>query len=247
MSRILATLRFTFAATILFKTAALAVLAADEKGESKKTLEQVLLPAIQQHRGEVAVAVKHLKTGESYEYQAGRTMPTASLIKFPVMAAAYHAVEKGKLSLDERIELKADDKVQGSGILTEHFSPGATISLRDAIHLMIVFSDNTATNLVIDKLGLAATNEYTSSLGCPETRINAKVYRAGTSIAPARSKEFGLGSTTARDMVKLCELLHGRKLVSQDASDKMLKHLFACADKQKGRPSSGSWMMGGSA
>ena len=233
MSRILVTLRFAFTAVVLFKTAAIAALAADEKDKSKKTLEQVLLPAIQQHRGEVAVAVKHLKTGESYEYQADRTMPTASLIKFPVMAAAYDAVEKGKLSLDERIELKADDKVQGSGILTEHFSPGATISLRDAIHLMIVFSDNTATNLVIDKLGLAATNEYTASLGCRETRINAKVYRADTSIAPERSKEFGLGSTTARDMVKLCELLHGRKLVSQDASEKMLHHLFACADKQK--------------
>ncbi|HEY3393694.1 MAG TPA: serine hydrolase [Lacipirellulaceae bacterium] len=233
MSRILVTLRFAFAATVLFTTAALAVLAADEKSESKKTLEQVLLPAIQQHRGDVAVAVKHLKTGESYEYQADRTMSTASLIKFPVMAAAYDAVEKGKLALDERIELKAEDKVQGSGILTEHFSPGATISLRDAIHLMIVFSDNTATNLVIEKLGLPATNEYTASLGCPETRINAKVFRADTSIAPARSKEFGLGSTTARDMVKLCELLHGRKLVSQEASEKMLNHLFACADKQK--------------
>jgi D-alanyl-D-alanine carboxypeptidase (penicillin-binding protein 5/6) len=233
MSRILVTLRFAFAATVLFKTAALAALAADEKGESKKTLEQVLLPAIQHHRGDVAVAVKHLKSGESYEYQAERTMPTASLIKFPVMAAGYDAVEKGKLALDERIELKAEDKVQGSGVLTEHFSPGTTISLRDAIHLMIVFSDNTATNLVIDKLGLPATNEYTASLGCPETRINAKVFRAGTSIAPDRSKEFGLGSTTARDMIKLCELLHGRKLVSQDASEKMLKHLFACADKQK--------------
>ncbi len=86
-------------------------------------------------------------------------MPTASLIKFPVMIAAYDAVEKGKLSLDDMIELKKDDKVPGSGILTSHFSPGTTISLRDAIHLMIVYSDNTATNLVLDKLGLPATNE----------------------------------------------------------------------------------------
>jgi D-alanyl-D-alanine carboxypeptidase (penicillin-binding protein 5/6) len=218
------------ASWIYFATSALG---ATEKGESDKTLQQVLLPAIEQHRGDVAVAVKHLKTGESYEYQADRTMPTASLIKFPVMAAAYDAVEKGRLSLEERIELKAEDKVQGSGILTAHFSPGTTISLRDAIGLMIVFSDNTATNLVIDKLGLPATNEYTASLGCPETRIHAKVFRADTSIAPDRSKEFGLGSTTAREMVKLCELLHGRKLVSNDASEKMLEHLFACADKQK--------------
>ncbi len=131
-------------------------------------------------------------------------MPTASLIKFPVMIAAYEAVDKGKLSLDDMIELKKDDQVPGSGILTSHFSPGTKISLRDAIHLMIVYSDNTATNLVLDKLGLPATNECMERLGCPETQINSKVFRRDTSIAPERSKKFGLGSTTARDMVKLC-------------------------------------------
>ena len=129
--------------------------------------------------------------------------------------------------------LKADDKVPGSGILTSHFSPGTTISLRDAIHLMIVFSDNTATNLVLDKLGLPATNEFMESLGCGETRINSKVFRRDTSIAPERSKKFGLGSTSARDMVKLCELLYGRKLVSEKACEQMLEHMFACDDKLK--------------
>ena len=160
-------------------------------------------------------------------------MPTASLIKFPVMIAAYDAVEKGKLSLDERIELKADDKVPGSGVLTSHFSPGTTISLRDAIHLMIVYSDNTATNLVLDKLGLPATNEVMESLGCGDTRINSKVFRRDTSIAPERSTKFGLGSTSARDMVKLCQLLYERKLVSEKACEQMLEHMFACDDKLK--------------
>ncbi len=206
---------------------------AKESGESKKTLEQVLAPAIKAHRGDVAIAVKHLQTGDLYEHDAENPMPTASLIKFPVMIAAYDAVEKGKLSLDEMIDLKKDDKVPGSGVLTAHFSPGARISLRDAIHLMIVYSDNTATNLVLDKLGLATTSEYMKSLGCPETRIHSKVFRADTSIAPERSKQFGLGSTTARDMVKLAAMLHGRKLVSEKASEQMLAHMFACEDKVK--------------
>ena len=82
-------------------------------------------------------------------------MPTASLIKFPVMIAAYDAVDKGSSSLDDMIELKKEDKVPGSGVLTSHFSPGTKISLRDAIHLMIVYSDNTATNLVLDQAGPA--------------------------------------------------------------------------------------------
>jgi D-alanyl-D-alanine carboxypeptidase (penicillin-binding protein 5/6) len=206
---------------------------AKEPADERKSLEHVLRTAIKEHRGDVAVAVKHLKSGEAYEYRAQEAMPTASLIKFPVMIAAYDAIEKGKLSLDERIELKADDKVPGSGVLTAHFSPGTTISLRDAIHLMIVYSDNTATNLVLDKLGLPATNALMESLGCRETRINSKVYRRDTSIAPERSTKFGLGSTTARDMVKLCEQLFDRKLVSEKASEQMLEHMFACDDKLK--------------
>lgn len=201
--------------------------------DPKSAVGRRVLPAIESHRGEVSVAIKNLKTGESFEYKAERPMPTASLIKLPIMIAAYDAVEQGKLSLDDMIELKKEDQVQGSGILTSHFSPGAKISLRDAIHLMIVYSDNTATNLVLDKLGLPTTNEYMEKLGCPETRVNAKVFRRDTSIDLERSKLYGLGSTTARDMIKLCEQLHAKKMVSDGASEQMLKHLFACEDKQK--------------
>ena len=219
------------AASLAFSNAAL--MHAKEPAEPTKTLETVLAPAIKAHRGDVAIAVKHLKLGDSYEHNAEKPMPTASLIKFPVMVAVYDAVQKGNLSLDDMIELKKEDKVPGSGILTAHFSPGAKIPLRDAIHLMIVYSDNTATNLVLDKLGLATTNEFMDSLGCPETRIHSKVFRADTSIAPDRSKRFGLGSTTARDMVALTELLHSHKLVSKQASQQMLDHMFACDDKKK--------------
>lgn len=204
-----------------------------DASETRKSLEQTLLPLITAHQGEVGLAVKHLKSRESYEYQADRPMPTASLIKLPVMIAAYDAVQNGRLSLDDMIELKKEDQVPGSGILTPHFSPGTRLSLRDAIRLMIVYSDNTATNLVLDKLGLPATNEYTARLGCPETRINSKVFRRDTSIAKERSQEFGLGSTTAREMIGLCEALHAKKLVSETASAQMLDHLFACDDKLK--------------
>lgn len=201
--------------------------------DSKPSLESVLRPAIDHHRGKVAVAIKHLGTGESFEFNADQPMPTASLIKFPLMIAAYQAVHDGKLSLDEPVELKEEDKVPGSGILTVHFSPGTKISLRDAIHLMIVYSDNTATNLVIDKVGLPVTTKLMQSLGCLSTQLHAKVYRRDTSIAPERSKEFGLGSTSGKDMIKLLEKLHRRELVSKQASEAMLAHMFACDDKLK--------------
>ena len=184
---------------------------------SKTSLGDVLMPLIKAHQGEVGLAVKHLKTGETYAYHADRAMPTASLIKLPVMITTYEAVENGKLSLDEMIKLKKKDLVPGSGILTAHFSPGDEISLRDAIHLMIVYSDNTATNLVLDKLGLRPTNECMERLGCPDTKINSEVFKRDTSIDKERSRKYGLGSTSARDMVKLCELLYEKKLVTPDA------------------------------
>jgi D-alanyl-D-alanine carboxypeptidase (penicillin-binding protein 5/6) len=206
---------------------------AKEADQSKKSLADVLGPAIKAHRGDVAVAVKHLKTGETFEHNSETPLPTASLIKFPVMIAAYDAVENDKLALDDMIEVKKDDMVPGSGVLTSHFSPGTKISLRDAIHLMIVYSDNTATNLVLDRLGLPATNKLMKSFDCPETQVHSKVFRRDTSIAPERSNKYGLGSTTARDMVKLAEQLYEKKLVSEDASEQMLKHMFACEDKIK--------------
>jgi beta-lactamase class A len=237
-------IRLSVSSTKLFSTVAISAVAfllladrhcvmAAESGEPTKSLEDVLKPAIDAHHGDVGIAVKHLKTGESYEYKADRPMPTASLIKLPVMIATYEAVDKGTLSLSDMIELEKEDQVPGSGILTSHFSPGAKISLRDAIHLMIVYSDNTATNLVLDKLSLPATNECMERLGCLDTKINSKVFRADTSIAKDRSKQFGLGSTCARDMVKLCEMLYGKKLVNDKCCKQMMDHLYACDDKVK--------------
>ena len=196
-------------------------------------LADKIKPLIDAHKGQVAVAIKDLKSGKSFEYMADEPMPTASLIKFPLMIAAYHAVEVGKLDLDDKITLKEKDKVPGSGILTSHFSEGATISLRDAIHLMIVYSDNTATNLVAEQVGLRAAARQMNNLDCPETKLHSLVFRRDTSIYPERSKKYGLGSTTAADMVMLLEMLSKKVLVNEKASEKMLEHLYACEDKQK--------------
>jgi beta-lactamase class A len=186
------------------------------------------------HKGKVAIAVKHLGSGETFFLNADAVMPTASLIKLPVMAEVYAQARDGKLKLDEMLTLTKEEMVPGSGILTDHFSPGAKFSLRDAVRLMIVFSDNTATNLVLDKIGIPSTNERMAGLKLTETRINAKVFKGKTtSIDPARTKDYGLGSTTAREMLTLLELLHQGQLVSAEASKAMLEHLKKCDDKDK--------------
>ena len=196
-------------------------------------LDEAIAPLVQQHKGKVAVAVKNLETGEEYYLNADEVMPTASLIKLPVMVETYWQAHEGKVKLDTMLTLKKADKVQGSGILTPHFSDGASFSLRDAVRLMIVYSDNTATNMVLDQIGLPSTNGRMEKLGLNNTKINAKVFRADTRLDQERGKKYGLGSTTAREMVQLLELIEGGKVVSPEACKDMLDHLKRCDDKEK--------------
>lgn len=183
------------------------------------------------HKGRVAYFVKNLNTGESCSFNADEVMPTASLIKTAVLVETYWQAAEGKVKLETMLALKKDDKVPGSGILTQHFSDGVTLPLRDAARLMIVYSDNTATNLVLDQIGIASTGERMAKLGLTNTKINAKVFKGSTtSIDPAATKKYGLGSTTAREMVRLLELIETGKVASPEACKEMLKHLKACDD-----------------
>jgi beta-lactamase class A len=196
-------------------------------------LDSILMPLVRAHKGEVALDVKNLKTGESFVYRQDEPMPTASLIKFPVMVEAYRQAAEKQIDLDAKITLKKEDKVPGSGILTYDFSDGSTLAVRDAVRLMIKFSDNTATNLVLDQIGIPSTARTMEAMGYPNTKIHSKSFRRDLSVFPERSQRYGLGSTTASEMVRLLEALHKRELVSREASEAMLAHLKTCDDKDK--------------
>ena len=196
-------------------------------------LAEKLKARIGEHEGDVAVVVKHIPTGKSFEHRSDEPMPTASLIKLAVMVEAYQQAHDGKLDLEQKVSLREEDKVPGSGILTTHFSEGLQMPLQDAIRLMIAYSDNTATNLVVDQIGVGSVAERMESLGYPDTKLHAKVFRRDTSVFPERSQQFGLGSTTAAEMVGLLERLHKQELVSEQASQEMLEHLRHCEDNNK--------------
>ena len=196
-------------------------------------LGQRIEPLIEKHQGSVCVAIKHLGTGETYLHREKEVVPTASLIKFPVLVEYYRQRQAGILPPDLMVTLQEADKVPGSGILTDHFLNGTVLPLETVAHLMITYSDNTATNLVVDKVGLSNVVKTMAELGLPETQIHSKVFRRDTSIAVERSQKYGLGSTTAGEMLSLLEKLHERKLVSEEASEQMMKHLLSCDDKTK--------------
>ncbi len=196
-------------------------------------LKNALLPMVRTHRGEVGLAILNLESGVHYEFHADVPMPTASLIKFPVMIAAYRMVDEGELDLSTSIALRAEDKVPGSGVLTEHFSDGVRLPLCDYIRLMIRYSDNTATNIVADQIGLRRTAETMEALGFPNTKLHSKVYRGSTTVFPERSRQFGIGSTTAREMVALLQQFEAGKLASDESTNAMRDHLLSCHDGSK--------------
>ncbi|MEZ6135313.1 MAG: serine hydrolase [Pirellulaceae bacterium] len=202
--------------------------------QAQVDISNVLQPLINSHQGDVAVAVALLNQDNeiqiAWSHNGDRVMPTASLIKLPVMIEAYRQAATGLVSLDTLLTLDETDKVPGSGILSEHFSAGAQLPLRDAIRLMVRYSDNTATNLVLDVIGLDSTAIAMNELGYPETQIHSKVYRRDTSINLERSKKYGLGSTTANDMVDLLVRLERCELGSTKDTEAMRTHLLSCDD-----------------
>ena len=229
--------RYLFALRLRWAVRLLSALAAwqlaPELPAHAQSLSERIEPLIAKHQGTVCVAIKHLATGETFFHRPQEVVPTASLIKFPVMIEYYRQVDAGKLSGDRMVTLTQEDKVPGSGILTDHFANSSVLPLETINHLMIAFSDNTATNLVLDQIGIANVAKTMHQLGLPETQIHSKVFRRDTSIAQDRSQKYGLGSTTAADMLSLLEQLHARKLVSPEASERMLAHLLSCDDKTK--------------
>jgi serine-type D-Ala-D-Ala carboxypeptidase (penicillin-binding protein 5/6) len=196
-----------------------------------QSLAERITPLVQAHKGKVAVVIKYLSRDGSeatFSHNGSEPMPTASLIKLAVMVEAYRQADEKKIDLAKLITLADGDKVPGSGILTPHFTAGASLSLRDAVRLMMVYSDNTATNLVLDQIGLKATAESMEKLGFTHTKIHAKVYRRDTSVFPERSRKFGLGGTTADETVGLLAKIYAKEIASTAACEAMLDHLRAC-------------------
>ena len=205
------------------------------RAESADSLDDAVLPLFQAHEGTVTAAARLLDSGVEFRFRADQPMPTASLIKLPVMVAAYAAVKSGATTLETPLTWTADDLVPGSRSL-DKLSPGTTVSLRDAIRMMIAESDNTATNLVLGAIGLDAVKATMDGLGLPGLRIHSPVYRRGASVDLDASRRFGLGQGTAAEFVRLAELIESRALerqglVAEGACGEMLDHLRACEDR----------------
>ena len=182
-------------------------------------------------KGTVVLYAKNLRSGRDVAIGADTKVRTASTIKLPILCTLEHLVAQGAVRWDERIVLKPEDKVTGSGVLGS-LADGTDLTVRNLAILMIIVSDNTATNLILDRITADAVNDYLDSIGITTTRSNRKVRGDGNQLkAPegwsraGRQEEngrFGLGVSTPREMVRILEMLDRGQIVSPAASKDIL-------------------------
>ena len=125
--------------------------------------------------GVLGLALKDLKTGKTFLINEREVFPQASSIKIAILLEAFKQAEDGQLKLDEFIALEESRKVAGSGVLFYLGRPSLSLSIRDIAVLMVVLSDNTATNLLIDRVGMDAVNKRLDGLGLTKTRLRRKM------------------------------------------------------------------------
>jgi beta-lactamase class A len=190
---------------------------------SAASLDEQLKNLVAAFKGKVSLFAKNLDTGEIYTLNGDERVRTASTIKIAVMIEAFARVAEGKAKWTDELVLTKEKKVSGSGILNE-LSDGLHLTLRDGVNLMMILSDNTATNLVLDVLTTDAVNARMESLGFKQIKIMRKVGSGGDSMAgkDPDNKRFGLGASTPREMVLVMEKLERGEIISKEVSKEMV-------------------------
>ena len=211
-------------AGVVLLLAGVSVFAQTDQAAKQAALDQRVRAEVMQFKGKVSLFAKNLDTGVVYELRGDERVPTASTIKIAIMVEAFARVAEGKAKWTDELVLTKEKKVGGSGILPE-FADGLRLTFRDGVTLMMVLSDNTATNLVIDVLTADAINARMESLGLRETRLMRRVFGGGESVEGKKeeNKRFGLGRTTPHEMVTLLEKLERGEVISPAASKEMIE------------------------
>ena len=186
-------------------------------------LDEQVKTIVASFKGKVSLFAKNLDTGQTYALNADERVRTASTIKIAVMIETFARVTEGKAKWTDEVILTKEKKVSGSGILGE-LSDGLKLTLRDAMNLMMILSDNTATNLVLDVVTTDAVNARMESLGFKQIKINRKVGSGGESAAgkDPENKKFGLGVATPREMVLVMEKLERGEVINPAVSKEMI-------------------------
>lgn len=215
------------------------------------TLKSDIQAVLDEFDIEAGVAIWHVESGEKTDVNGDVPFPMASTFKIPIIATAFQQIKAGKLSLDTRVTLKDEDKSPGSGILP-YFEAGVNPTVRDLLTLMIIISDNTATDITIDLLGGTEVIErYMHELGLTEIYIKMNCKNLIAELFPPEVREmppeeidlwlvdndvlrdglcFSRGSdndvSTANHMNELLRMIFQSEIIEGDLRDELLNIMF---------------------
>lgn len=180
-----------------------------------EALRQILRKDISQFKGEAGIVIKDLGTNWEIFYNKDKLFPSASLAKIPIMSACFLAADEGNIELGQMVALKNRDKLTGSGTL-KMARAGSIFSVEELINRMIRDSDNTATNMLTNVIGVDYLRNVFSSFGFKNTNLSRRV-------ADYKSRRKGIENyTTAGDMAMILERMYRRNLVNKKVSEKCL-------------------------
>jgi beta-lactamase class A len=160
---------------------------------------------------------------------ADEIFPAASVIKIALALEVFCQVEEGELAINERVSLKTNDKVIGSGVLAE-LAEGLNPTVGDLVFLAMAISDNTAANLLIDRVGIFSVNRRLGSLGLTKTRLSGKILVQETKSGPPEVEDFGAAASKARD-----DQDDGRGERSPITAQELVQ-LLSCVYRREGLP-----------
>ena len=210
---------------------AAALIMADFEAHGSRRMSLQIGALAKQFDGELGLYARDLISGKEIALDADTAFPTASTIKTAVMLEAHHQSADGKLRFDETITLTDAAKVGGAGVLNS-LRTGLPLRIADLVHLMVVLSDNTATNMLIGRLGTPAINDRLVACGLQHTKLFRPTFRDGKAdVLPHLEREFGLGMTTPREMATLMALIAEDRVVNRAASSAMLATLRRQTDR----------------
>lgn len=177
-----------------------------------------ILDQVRRAPGHVSLYYRPLDGGCAMHYNENEPLIAASVIKIPIMVEAFRRFEEGSLDPNALHVLREEEKMPSCGALNRMHA-GLQITLRDLVDLMIVLSDNTATNILIDLLGIDAVNATLRACGVEKSTLRRKLFDRAGHLA-------GIENTvTARDMGILLEKMYHGELVSPQASAEMIEIL----------------------
>ncbi|RDW22253.1 serine hydrolase [Oceanobacillus arenosus] len=177
-------------------------------------LRQHIKRIIKQSGGKWGISIEELGTNNSWGINEGDLFYAASIIKIPIMTAVFNDYENGRLSLSNTLELKREEMVGGSGVL-QHLSPGTKWTIYDLLTLMIIQSDNTATNMLIDVIGMESIQQMMKDIGMQDSKFYNKLMTVPATIQ-------GYNQVTAQELTMMMKKIAMGKIISMHACEQMI-------------------------